>query len=93
MRIAELFWNDANVNHLWAAHGVTPDEIEEIIFGIEGEPTVYRVLRDGDKYKIFGETGAGRLLLIVGSFLRDGRFRVFAARDMETMEKRAYRAR
>jgi hypothetical protein len=93
MRIAELFWNDANVDHLWAAHRVTPDEVEEIVFGIDGEPAVYRVLRDGDNYKIFGETGGGRLLVMVGSFLRDGRFRVFAARDMDGFEKRAYRTR
>ncbi len=74
MRIAELFRNDANVDHLWAAHRVTPDEVEEIVFGTDGEPAVFRALRDGDNYKIFGETGGGRLLLMVGSFLRDGRF-------------------
>lgn len=93
MRIAELFWNDGNVDHLWASHRVTPDEVEEVVFGIDGEPAVYRVLRDGHNYKIFGETGGGRLLLMVGSFLPDGRFRVFAARDMDEREKRAYRVR
>jgi len=93
MRIAELFWSHENVEHLWAAHRVTPDDIEEIIFGIDGEPVAYRALRDGDNHKIFGETGGGRLLLVVGTFLRDGRFRVFAARDMDDNEKRAYRRR
>lgn len=93
MRIAELFWNETNVDHLWAAHRVTPDEVEEIIFGIDGEPAIYRVSRDGDNYVLFGETGGGRLLLVVGEFVRDRRFRVFAARDMDAAEKRAYRTR
>jgi uncharacterized DUF497 family protein len=93
MRIAELFWNDDNVDHLWSAHRVTPDEIEEVVFGIDGEPSAYRLLRDGDNYKIFGKTGGGRLLLMVGTFLLDRRFRVFAARDMDDDEKRAYRTR
>lgn len=93
MRIARLFWDDNNVEHLWAAHRVTPDEAEEIIFGVDGEPASYRVLRDGGNYTIFGETGGGRLLIMVGEFLRDGRFRVFAAREMNQSEKRAYRTR
>jgi uncharacterized DUF497 family protein len=93
MRIAELFWNENNVEHLWAAHRVTPDEIEEIVFGVDGEPATYRLVRDGDHYKLFGETGSGRLLIAVGEYLGDRRFRVFAARDMNDAEKRAYRTR
>jgi uncharacterized DUF497 family protein len=47
--------------------------------------------RDGKFYAVYGETGDGRLLLIVGEFLIDGRFRPFAARDMELKERRYYR--
>jgi uncharacterized DUF497 family protein len=91
MRIDELFWNDENVGHLWAAHQVTSDEIEEIIFGVEGEEPTYRIRRDGDFYCISGETGNGRLLNIVGEPLENNRFRVFGARDMNQQELRAYR--
>ena len=93
MRIEDLFWNDDNVGHLWAAHQVTPDEIEEIILGVDGEEPTYRIKRDGDFYLISGETGGGRLLKIVGEFLGDNRFRVFGARDMKPQELRAYRKR
>ncbi len=93
MRITDLVWDDANVRHLWAAHQVTPDDVEEIIFGIDGEPARFRVVRDGVNYKISGETGGGRLLLVVGTFAHDGRFRAFAARDMGDLEKRTYRKR
>jgi uncharacterized DUF497 family protein len=91
MRIDELFWNDENVGHLWAAHQVTPDEIEEIILGVDGEEPTYRAKRDGDFYILSGETGGGRLLKMVGEFLENNRFRVFGARDMQPKELRAYR--
>jgi hypothetical protein len=53
----------------------------------------YRQLRDGDYLKIYGETGSGRLLKLVGEFMKDGRFRVFAAHYMDDREKRAFRGR
>ena len=93
MRITELFWNDNNVEHLWASHRVTPDEIEEIVFGVDGERASYRIVRDGHNYVVFGETGGGRLLVAVGESFGSGLFRVFAARDMNESEKRAYRTR
>ena len=74
MRIARLFWNDNNVQHLWAAHRVTPDEVEEIVFGVDGESASYRILRDGENYRIFGETGGGRLLIMAGEFLETAGF-------------------
>lgn len=88
----DLIWDDASVEHLWQSHRVTPDEIEEILFGLPGEEPSYRVRRDGDYMIVYGETGGGRLLKFVGEF-EGQRFRVFAARDMEPDEKRAYRKR
>ena len=87
-----LYWDEWNVEHLWQSHRVTPDEIEEILFGLPGEEPRYRMRRDGDYIVIYGETGTGRLIIFVGEFTGQ-RFRVFAARDMERREKRAYRKR
>jgi hypothetical protein len=93
-RIVEpLYWDDNNRNHLWQSHRVTPDEVEEVLFGVDGDEAVYRQLRDGDYLKVYGETGSGRLLKLVGEFMKDGRFRVFAAQDMDDKEKRAFRKR
>lgn len=79
-RISEpLYWDDNNRGHLWESHRDSPDEVEELLFGVDGEEAVYRQLRDGDYLKIYGETGSGRLLKLVGEFMKDGRFRVFAA--------------
>jgi uncharacterized DUF497 family protein len=90
-RIAELYWDDDNVQHLLVAHHVTPDEVEEVFFGCDGDEPTYRIRKDGDFYLISGETGSGRLLKIVGEILEDKSFRVFAARDMKANELRAYR--
>ncbi len=86
----DLIWDNENVEHLWKSHQVTPDEIEEALFGLPGEEPTYRLRRDGDYLIVYGETGSGRLLKFVGEF-REQRFRVFAARDMDADEKRAYR--
>lgn len=86
-----LYWDDNNEGHLWESHRVSPDEVDEAIFGCDGEDAVIRVFRDADNYKIFGETGNGRLLKMVGHFREDGQFRVFHAMDMDTDEKRLYR--
>lgn len=90
-RIRKLFWDDNNVEHLWQSHGVTPDEVEEIVIGLDDEDPIFRVRRDGDYYVIYGETGSGRLLKMVGEFMELDVFRVFAARDMDGAEKRSYR--
>jgi len=86
-----LHWDDANEDHLWTAHRVTPDEVEELLFERDGFVPKTLVVRDGDYYVIFGETLGGRYLKLVGSLLQNGRFRVFGARDMEPAEKRRYR--
>ncbi len=93
-RIAEpLYWDENNLGHLWESHRVSADEVEEVLFGIDGEPVTYRQLRDGKYLKVFGETASGRLLKMVGEFTKTGRFRVFAAQDMNDREKRAFRGR
>ena len=93
-RISEpLYWDDNNVEHLWQSHRVTPDEVSELLFGVDGETASYYQLRDSDYLKVYGQTGAARLLKLVGEFTACGRFRVFAAQDMDAKEKRAFRKR
>lgn len=89
--IADLYWDHASEAHLWQAHHVTPDEVEEVVFGVPGEEPTYRMIRDGDFYLVFGETGSGRLLTIVGEFIEGNRFRPFGARDMDRAEKHRFR--
>jgi uncharacterized DUF497 family protein len=89
--IDELYWDDNNVDHLRQSHRVTVDEVEEILFGIEDAEPEYRARHSGDAYIIYGETGAGRLLKMVGEFVKARMFRVFGAIDMDNAERRSYR--
>lgn len=86
-----LYWDDNNLQHLLQSHQVTPDEVEEVLFGVDGEEATYRLRSDGDFLMAYGETGSGRLLKLVGEFTLGEQFRVFAARDMNEAEKRAFR--
>lgn len=81
-RPSHLHWDENNGDHLWQSHGITPDEVSEALLGIEGEIPRYMEARDGDYRVFFGETGDGRLLLMVGEYL-----------DMKAREKRRYRRR
>jgi hypothetical protein len=66
-------------------------EVEDILYGIGGEPPDYRIRRDGAYHVISGQTGSGRYLRIVGEFLADMSFRPFGAREMTSTELSAYR--
>lgn len=93
MRIDELYWDDDNVDHLFASHYVTPDEVEEALLGHDGEQSHYAVRRVGKLYEFLGETQSGRLLRMIGELRAGGRLRIFHARDMESRERRKFRKR
>ena len=91
MKITECIWDENNVDVLWRRHQVTPDEVEEAIFGIDGAAAIYLIRRDGENYQVFGETGDGRLLAMVGEPFPDGRIRIFHAMNMTAAQRRAFR--
>jgi len=67
-----LYWDDDdnNIDHLWVSHQVSPDEVEEMLFGIDGEEDArFHMIRSGDGYIILGQTFDGRLLKIYGEFV------------------------
>jgi uncharacterized DUF497 family protein len=89
-RISELVWTDNEVESI-GKHGVTPDDVDEAIFGVDGEDARYIVRRDSDYYAILGETGSGRLLSMVGEKLADNKVRIFHAMDMNDTETATFR--
>jgi uncharacterized DUF497 family protein len=84
--VREIRWTDNSEDHI-AAHDVTPDEVEQVIYtrprlvlkGLEG--TVY----------VFGTTDGGRYLMVVLTESIDGRAYVVTARDMTSAERQAFR--
>jgi uncharacterized DUF497 family protein len=71
-----------------ARHGVTLDEVDEIVFG---EPLIYRE-RHG-YYRVTGQTSGGRYLSVfLGPRDEYGVFGLVTARDASTAERRQFRA-
>jgi hypothetical protein len=84
--VREIRWTDKAEDHI-AAHGVTPDEVEQVIFT---RPRLALRGREGTEY-VFGTTDAGRYLLVVLTESIDGRGYVVTARDMTDAERQAFR--
>ena len=85
--IRGFLWDDENVEHI-GRHGVSPDEVEEVL---SGNPLVLRG-RDG-RHLAYGPSLGGRYLFAVYVSRRGAGARVLTARDMTEKEKRLYRAK
>ena len=87
MQQFEFWWDDNNVDHI-ADHGGEPYEAEEVI------TNRLWLKRGGEgKYLAYGQTDAGRFLVVVLALKADDRLRVVTARDMTPAEKRWCRQR
>ena len=84
MPIQDLFWDDWNEMHI-ARHHVTPEEVEDICFA---EPWEKRAV--GGKRALYGQTRAGRYLLVIGVHRGGEMFYPISARDMTQTERRLF---
>jgi len=90
----DIIWKDQFVEKLAVKHGVSVEEVEEVLFG---RPYIRRVERgqvEGqDVYAAYGQTGAGRYLIVF--FVCKSRTMALpiSARDMSPSERRYYDAR
>lgn len=89
MTIDEFIWPEERIVHI-AAHGVTPEEVEEACFG---NSLVQRAKSEGKNplYYILGQTDAGRYLFCVLIRFPNGKGFPVTAREMTAKEKRRYR--
>ena len=89
MHLYEVIWKDRFVDKIAEKHGVATDEVEEVLFS---EPHV-RFAEEGrvkgeNLYVAFGQTAAGRYLLVF--FIRKHQIAALpiTARDMTRAERR-----
>ena len=85
MRIRTFQWDDGNVLHLALAHGIEPEEAEEV-FAVA---PLFRRTKRGH-YTAFGRTLSGRLLVVVFAVETPGVARVITGWDMSPAERRYY---
>ena len=62
MKIQNITWNQETVDHI-ANHGVSPEEVEQVLFNDEDVPIIMRGKEN--KYLTHGETENGRFLFVV----------------------------
>ena len=91
MRLSEVIWKDYYIDKIEVKHRVFTDEVEDVLFD---KPHIRRVQRGHvkgeDLYAAYGQTDAGRYLIVF--FIRkEGTAALpISARDMTDSEERYY---
>jgi uncharacterized DUF497 family protein len=91
MQLHEVIWKDRFIYKIEAKHGVSTNEVEEILFG---KPHVRRARRGHvkgeDLYAAYGQTEDGRYLIVL--FIRKEQTVALpiSGRDMTDSEQRYY---
>ncbi len=88
VEIHQLVWPEDRIAHI-AAHGVSPEEVEEICFD---RPLVQGAKSAGKNpvFYLLGQTFAGRYLFCVIISFPDGRGYPITARTMTRQERRRF---
>jgi hypothetical protein len=91
LRLYEIIWKDTFVVKLADRHGVTTDEVEDVLFST---PHVRRAergrVKGEDLYAAYGQTEAGRYLVVFFIRKRQTAALPISARDMTLSERRYY---
>lgn len=86
MYISSLVWDDYRIDHI-ARHDVEPGEVEEVC-----DDPFHRAHREGhNRYRLYGQSSAGRYLFVVLECVEGSHYRPITARDMTPGEKRNFR--
>ncbi len=90
LKLRDVIWKLQFVEKLYVEHGVMTDEVENVLFG---RPHMLRVRRGKvhgeDVYEAFGQTSAGRYL-VVFFIHKSGAALPISARDMSRTERQYY---
>lgn len=93
MRLYDVIWLDRFVEKIVDKHRVTTDEVEEVLFA---RPHIRMAekgqVKDENLYVAYGQTVAGRYLIVFFIRKRQAAALPISARDMTSSEKRYYRA-
>jgi len=91
MQLTEVIWKDAFVEKLEVKHGVTTDDVEQVLFS---RPHVRRAQRGRvkgeDLYVAYGQTLDGRHLVVFFIQKYQAAALPISARDMTGAERRYY---
>ena len=91
MLINRIIWKDQYVEKLEVKHGVSVEEVEDVL---DSKPHLRKVAKGNVKgenvYAAFGQTIGGRYLVIFYIRKLDGTILPISARDMDDGERKYY---
>ena len=91
MRLYEVIWKEVFVDKLEQKHRVMPDEVEQVLFS---KPFIRRAekgrVQGADAYVAYGQTAAGRYLVVFFILKYQTAALPISARDMTKAERRYY---
>lgn len=85
MQIRRLRWNEWNIKHI-QRHRVSQDEVEDVCYSKH-----FAIKSGRGKMALWGQTAAGRYLLVILVIEDYGDHYPISARDMDEREKKQYR--
>jgi uncharacterized DUF497 family protein len=91
LRVESVIWKEEIALKLAAKHSVNTDEVEEVL---THDPHIRRArrgdIRGEDLYAAYGQTGAGRYLIVFFIYKGSGAALPISARDMTDAERRYF---
>jgi uncharacterized DUF497 family protein len=91
LRLYHIIWKDKFVAKLADKHGVTTEEVEEVLFSSPHVRLAERGrVRGENLYVAYGQTSAGRYLAVFFIHKRRAASLPISARDMTLAERRYY---
>ena len=91
MRLYEVIWKEVFVDKLEQKHRIMPDEVEQVLFS---KPFIRRAekgrVQGEDVYVAYGQTAAGRYLVVFFIHKYQTAALPISARDMTQAERRYY---
>jgi len=90
VRLTEIIWKTRFRDKLLVKHGISTQEVEDVIFG---KPFIVKVakgkVKNEDVYEAFGQTEEGRYLVVFFIHKRGAALPI-SARDMTSAERKYY---
>ena len=91
MRIIDVIWRPETIDKLAWKHGVTAEEVDQVLFG----HSLFRKVQKGHVpgehlYSALGRTEAGRYLAVFFIYKQSREALVLTARDMDDRERNTH---
>jgi uncharacterized DUF497 family protein len=94
VRISHIIWLDDFVDKLRRKHAVEPEEVEEVLASRPYFFFAEKGHREGENvYGTFGQSEAGRYLVVYFIYKADRSALILSARDMALKDRRRYERR